>query len=135
MDAVEAAPSSRQERAVKFRPGGGFYTDDNPLALLGKCHGVGRQNAFVPAAVTDIQYEHENFPYLVLNKSHAAYLAEIAGALAAGCTVLRRTGGDLRPEYMRRNLDGVRPRSCRGAGAGRRLARTGCMGGRPSRDE
>ena len=81
-----AAMAGPQSVAVKFRPGGGFYNDDNPLALLGKCHAVGRQNAFVPASVTDIQYEHENFPYIVLNKSRAAYLAEMVGAIAAGCT-------------------------------------------------
>ncbi len=85
-DGWAAAMAGPQGLAVKFRPGGGFYTDDNPLGLLGKAHGVGRQNAFVPAAVTDIQYEHENFPYIVLNKSRAAYLAEITAALGAGCT-------------------------------------------------
>jgi len=89
-----AAMAGAQQLAVKFRPGGGFYNDDNPLALLGKCHSVGRQNAFVPATVTDIQYEHENYPYLVLNKSRAVYTAEITGAIAAGCTgVLLNTLG------------------------------------------
>ncbi len=85
-EAWREALAGPQRLEVKFRPGGGCYTDEHPLALLGKCHSVGRQNAFVPAAVTDIQYEHENFPYLVLNKSRAAYTAEIAGAIAAGCT-------------------------------------------------
>ena len=89
-----AAMAGPQSVAVKFRPGGGFYNDDNPLALLAKCHAVGRQNAFVPASVTDIQYEHENFPYISLNKSRAAYLAEMVGANAAGCTgVLLNTLG------------------------------------------
>ncbi len=85
-EAWREAMAGAQRLDVKFRPGGGFYTDESPTALLGKCHSVGRQNAFVPAAVTDIQYEHENFPYLVLNKSRAVYTAEIAGAIAAGCT-------------------------------------------------
>ena len=80
------AMAGSQRLNVKFRPGGGFYSDDHPTALLAKCHSVGRQNAFVPAAVTDIQYENENFPYIRLNKSRAAYLAEMAGAIAAGCT-------------------------------------------------
>ena len=80
------AMAGAQGLDVKFRPGGGFYNDDKPLDLLGKCHSVGRQNAFVPAAVADIQYEHENFPYIVLNKSRTIYMAEIAGAIAAACT-------------------------------------------------
>ena len=80
------AMAGAQGLNVKFRPGGGFYNDDNPLGLLGKVHSVGRQNAFVPSVVADIQYEHENFPYIVLNKSRAVYTAEIAGAIAAGCT-------------------------------------------------
>lgn len=92
-----------QGLAVKFRPGGGFYADDIPLALLDKCHAVGRQNAFVPETVTDIQYEHENFPYIVLNKSRATFSAEIAGALGAGCTgvALNMLGisGDSLEEY------------------------------------
>jgi hypothetical protein len=47
---------------------------------------VGRQNSLVPVEVTDIQYEHENFPYLTLSKSRAIFNAEIAGAIGAGCT-------------------------------------------------
>lgn len=70
---------------VKYRPGGGCYNDDRPLAILGKLHSVGRQCAFLPPSVSDIQYEHENFPYLMLNKSRAIFLSEITGAIAAGC--------------------------------------------------
>lgn len=89
---------------VKFRPGGGFYNDDTPAGMLGKMHSVGRQNAFVPETVTDIQYEHENFPYIVMNKSRAIFTAEIAGAIAAGCTgvALNQLGlsGDPIGEYQ-----------------------------------
>jgi len=72
--------------AAKWRPGGGFYNDDQPAALLNKIHSVGFQVAPVPAELTDIQYELENFPYLRLKKSATAFLAEIAVAIGAGCT-------------------------------------------------
>ncbi len=85
---------------VKFRPGGGFYSDESPLQLLAKLHAVGRQNAFVPPEVTDIQYELESFPYLPLNKSRTMFQAELFGAAAVGCTgaalnVLNITGDPL----------------------------------------
>jgi len=71
---------------AKMRPGGGFYGDDTPIALLSKIHGVGRQNAYVPQSISDIQYEHENFPYQPLKKSCTIFVAEIAAAIGAGCT-------------------------------------------------
>lgn len=71
---------------VKWRPGGGFYTDETPLSLLTKAHSTGRQAGFLPAAVKDIQYELENFPYQYLRKSVTAFNAEVASAMAAGCT-------------------------------------------------
>jgi len=71
---------------VKFRPGGGFYTDENPTVLLGKAHSIGQQIYQLPASVTDIQYEHENFPYQVLKKSLSVFTAEIAASMGAGCT-------------------------------------------------
>lgn len=33
---IRLGPQPWPARAVKFRSSGGFYTDDNPLALLGK---------------------------------------------------------------------------------------------------
>lgn len=71
---------------VKWRPGGGFYTDAQPLELLRKAHNMGRNAEAVPPADTDIQYEHENFPYQKLKKSETIFVAETAAALAAGCT-------------------------------------------------
>lgn len=71
---------------VKWRPGGGFYTDDAPMAALDKAHSVGRQTASVPQSVTDVQYEHENFPYQILRKSKALFAGEILAAIGAGCT-------------------------------------------------
>ncbi|MHB1458874.1 MAG: hypothetical protein ACYC0V_18340, partial [Armatimonadota bacterium] len=71
---------------VKWRPGGGFYTDDVPMAALDKAHSIGRQTASVPKSVTDVQYEHENFPYQILRKSKALFAGEILAAIGAGCT-------------------------------------------------
>jgi hypothetical protein len=71
---------------VKWRPGGGFYTDEQPLELLRKAHHVGRNAEAIPSADTDIQYELESFPYQKLKKSETIFVAENAAALAAGCT-------------------------------------------------
>lgn len=78
--------AGKQDIAVKWRPGGGFYTDDWPLGALGKAHSVGRQVGLLPDAVTEVQYEHENFPYHRLRKSVRLFTAEIASAIGAGCT-------------------------------------------------
>ena len=71
---------------VMCRPGGGYYTDRVPLESLVKANWTGRQVTFLPEAVTDIQYEHENFPYQRLKKSPAMFLAEVGMAIAVGCT-------------------------------------------------
>ncbi|MGD0093076.1 MAG: hypothetical protein ABSE73_24450, partial [Planctomycetota bacterium] len=75
-----------QDSVVKWRPGGGFYTDDTPTGLLDKAHSIGRQAALLPGGVSDIQSEHENFPYQRLKKSVALFTAEIAAYIGAGCT-------------------------------------------------
>jgi hypothetical protein len=71
---------------VRHRPGGGFYLDDVPGQLFDKLLSVGRQMAFLPDTLHDVQYEHENFPYQGLGKSRTLFTAEISGALGAGCT-------------------------------------------------
>ncbi len=71
---------------VKWRPGGGFYTDDNPLGMLRKAHQIGRIAGAIPATDRDVQYEHENFPYQKLKKSETIFVAETGAAMAAGCT-------------------------------------------------
>ncbi len=80
------AMSGPLHRNVKHRPGGGFYLDDIPGQFFDKLLSVGRQISFLPKTVTDIQYEHENFPYHGLGKSRTIFTAEISGALGAGCT-------------------------------------------------
>ena len=81
-----ASLSGSKGLPVMCRPGGGYYTDRIPLDSLGKAHWTGRQVTFLPESVTDIQYEHENFPYQLLKKSPAMFMAEIGMAIAVGCT-------------------------------------------------
>ena len=83
--AAEALAGPRRLE-VKWRPGGGFYDDACPRGLLDKAHSTGRQIAWLPGWVQDIQYEHENFPYQRLAKSGRIFSAEIAAAIGAGCT-------------------------------------------------
>lgn len=70
--------------ATKGRPGGGFYSDATPLEMLGKAQDCGCQRAILPASVTDVQYELENFPYQRLKKSATAVVNECSLALAYG---------------------------------------------------
>lgn len=80
------ALAGEKDLPVKCRPGGGYYDDRLPAESLAKAHWTGRQVAFLPQKVTDIQYEHENFPYQPLKKSRAIFQDEIAMALAVSCT-------------------------------------------------
>jgi hypothetical protein len=81
-----AALAGENGLAVKWRPGGGFYTDAMPTEALVKAHAIGRQTGLLPHTMTDVQYEHENFPYQRLKKSVRLFTAEIAAAIGAGCT-------------------------------------------------
>ncbi|MBE7500929.1 MAG: hypothetical protein HS113_11590 [Verrucomicrobiales bacterium] len=81
-----AALAGPSQLPVKWRPGGGFYTDETPTALLGKAHSVGRQLGGLSDTVIDRPYEHENYPYQPLKKSVTLAMAEVAAALGAGCT-------------------------------------------------
>ena len=94
------AMSGPKHREVKHRPGGGFYLDDVPGQMVDKLFSIGRQMSFLPKAVADVQYEHENFPYHGLGKSRTVFTAEISGALGVGCTgaalnVLDITGSNI----------------------------------------
>jgi len=70
--------------ATRARPGGGFYTDAMPREMLCKAHECGCQRAILPAGVTEVQYELENFPYQRLKKSARAVINECSLALAHG---------------------------------------------------
>ncbi|MCE7987048.1 MAG: hypothetical protein DYG89_38235 [Caldilinea sp. CFX5] len=71
---------------ARWRPGGGFYNDDAYMGLVEKAHDVGRQVSQLPATVTILQSEIENFPYQKLRKSVAITMLEAAAHMAAGAT-------------------------------------------------
>lgn len=71
---------------VRWRPGGGFYEDDNMAGLAGKSHDIGRQVSLLPPGLTSIQSEIENFPYQRLKKAAHTTVLEAASHMAAGCT-------------------------------------------------
>jgi len=91
-------------RATKSRPGGGFYSDDTPMEMYHKAIEVGRQRAGLPAAVTDVQYELENFPYQMLRKAPGSVANECTLALAFGMN-----GIAFNALGMGRKLDEYRP--------------------------
>ena len=86
---------------VKWRPGGGFYTDERPLDALRKAHIMGRTAAAIPVGDTDIQQEHENFLYQKLKKSETIFVAETAMAMGAGCTGRPQPDGHLARSFRR----------------------------------
>ena len=71
---------------VMWRPGGGFYSDEALVGLVGKSHEIGRQISVLPDAVVSIQSEIENFPYQRLKKAARTTALESAAHIAAGCT-------------------------------------------------
>ncbi|MBQ6420884.1 MAG: hypothetical protein IJK02_07430 [Clostridia bacterium] len=74
------------QKEIFWRPGGGAYTDRPLEGLLEKARQIGRQCARLPAYVTSVQSEIENFPYRVLQKSPRATALEVLLHTAAGCT-------------------------------------------------
>jgi hypothetical protein len=71
---------------VRWRPGGGFYSDESLLGLVDKAHAMGRQVAALPDGAMIIQSELENFPYQRLRKSVQTTVAESVAYMAAGTT-------------------------------------------------
>jgi len=71
---------------VRWRPGGGFYSDETLMGLVGKAHDLGRQAAALPKTVTVVQSELENFPYHLLRKSAHTTVVESAAHMAAGAS-------------------------------------------------
>jgi len=78
--------AGEQNRAVLWRPGGGFYRDTTPAGMTQKAHEIGRQVSLLPPGVRVIQSEIENFNYEALGKSITVNTAEVAVYIAAGCT-------------------------------------------------
>jgi hypothetical protein len=99
---------ARCMRALKSttgRPGHGYYWDERPRDLFTKALDVGRQIREYPAAVTEIQYEHEEYPYIVLEKAYQTVVNEITASLAMGCTGVAMNHFPLVPT----KLDGYAP--------------------------
>ena len=71
---------------VRWRPGGGFYSDEYLLGLVDKAHEVGRQISQLPEWVKNIPSEIENFPYQRFRKSVRTTVIEAAAHMAAGAT-------------------------------------------------
>lgn len=72
-------------RAVKGRPGGGFYDERTPIAVFDKYLSVQLQLQSYPERITDIQYEYEAFNYQTLDRSIHFTELESTLALMAGC--------------------------------------------------
>ena len=81
-----AALAGPTQAPVRWRPGGGFYSDESLVGLVGKAHDIGRQVAQLPPQVNIIQSEIENFPYDLLRKSVETTVVEAAAHMAAGTT-------------------------------------------------
>ena len=90
---------------VRWRPGGGFYWDDELMGMVGKAHDVGRQVSALPDSVEVIQSEIENFPYQILKKSVRTTMLESVAHMAAGATGLAFNVLTMNPEP----LDEFRP--------------------------
>lgn len=73
-------------KPVWWRPGGGFYTQDDINGMTRKAHDIGRQISLLPPSVRVIESEIENFPYAPLQKSRHITALEAAVHIAAGCT-------------------------------------------------
>jgi len=71
---------------VRWRPGGGFYSEISLAGLIEKAHDIGRQVSQLPAEIKVIQSEIENFPYDLLRKSAETTVLEAATDMAAGTT-------------------------------------------------
>ncbi|MBR5871703.1 MAG: hypothetical protein IKZ09_11775 [Clostridia bacterium] len=72
----------------KSRPGGGAYSDHNPLEFLSKMNDLSWQNARLPADVTEIRPEIESLPDVCYGKSIAGTVFETTLYLAAGATAM-----------------------------------------------
>lgn len=78
--------AGKDNAPVRWRPGGGTYTDERLASITDKAHDVGRQTALLPPSVQVIQSELESFPYQRMKKSKHATALEASAYIAGGCT-------------------------------------------------
>ena len=75
-------------KSPKSRPGGGAYSDHNPLEFLSKLNDLTWQNARLPDDVTEIRPEIESLPDVCYGKSIAGTCFETTLYLAGGATAM-----------------------------------------------
>ena len=80
------ALSDGGKHEIMWRPGGGAYNDRRLDEAIQKSSEIGRQVARLPAYVTDIQSEIEDFPGRLLDKSPRSMAMETLLYLSVGCT-------------------------------------------------
>lgn len=105
------ALSDGGKHAIMWRPGGGAYVDQPFTEQMEKASAIGRQCANLPAYVTEIQSEMENFPYRVLRKSPRSTALEALMHLSTGCTGTALNilpNGDEPLEVIRPHLEEIR---------------------------
>lgn len=86
MDEITSALAGNSKLPLRWRPGGGAYTDQTPAEFLIKAHMLGCESALIPDRVDNIQAEIENFNYQRLNKSETATACEASLYAASGLT-------------------------------------------------
>ncbi len=72
--------------SIRWRPGGGLYTEFTPNEALEKANRIGAQIRYLPGFARIVESEIENFPYQSLKKSPTFTAFEVMTYLAAGCT-------------------------------------------------
>ncbi|MBR6555878.1 MAG: hypothetical protein IKT60_00455, partial [Clostridia bacterium] len=90
---------------IMWRPGGGAYEDFNFETVVQKVEGIGRQNAYLPAYVTTIQHEIENFPYQTIKKTPRSTALEAFMAMTVGCN---GAAFNILPSETMESLDNIR---------------------------
>ena len=72
--------------SIRWRPGGGAYTEFNNSEIIEKAHHIGIQINGLPDFVRVVESEMENFPYQSLKKTPSYTAFESLIYLGAGCT-------------------------------------------------
>ncbi len=85
---------------VRWRPGGGFYSDEKPMDMVNKANDLGRQASVLPSDITVIQSEIENFPYQRLRKAATTTVVESSAYIAAGTTGSAFNVLNMRPDPL-----------------------------------
>lgn len=78
--------SDNGKHDIMWRPGGGAYNDFTYDLIMKKGEETGRQNSLLPDCVKYSQYELENFPYQLLQKTPSSTVLETCWIMTAGCT-------------------------------------------------